>query len=219
MSSPLLELNGVNRTYTSGAAPLTVLTGVTLAIQSGEFVAVTGASGSVNSTLMNIMLVSVTERTLEIGIRMAIGARSFDVLFQFLTEAVVVCFLGGLARDVHGGTDRACLRVRVPDRGRLRLSAGQKGRPTRPHRGAGSGLIVRYGLLIGTRTSSACSSGSDSTVPRSSRICGPCVVSTTAGPAPAAAGCAQLNSYFLSRPVHSRSTPPGVSGMERRISD
>ena len=82
----------------------------TLTILLGSIAAISLLVGGIG--VMNIMLVSVTERVREIGIRMATGARMLHILLQFITEALVVCAIGG-AIGVAGGLLAAWIAQRL----------------------------------------------------------------------------------------------------------
>ncbi len=90
--------NGTNDdfTITSQAQLLSTFSSITglLTVLLGGIASISLVVGGIG--IMNIMLVSVRERTREIGIRKAIGARGNDILFQFLVEALVLSLLGGL---------------------------------------------------------------------------------------------------------------------------
>lgn len=73
----------------------------TLSILLGSIAGISLVVGGIG--VMNIMLVSVTERTREIGIRRAVGARRADIVKQFVTEALVLCIAGGVGGILIGG--------------------------------------------------------------------------------------------------------------------
>ena len=123
----------------------------TLSLMLGSIAAISLLVGGIG--VMNIMLMTVRERTREIGIRMATGARQRDILRQFLTEAVMLSVVGGLCRHRPGADGRrragaqrsggavfpdggaGRIRLRPGHRRCIRLHAGPQSCPARPGHG------------------------------------------------------------------------------------
>ncbi|PKL83174.1 MAG: peptide ABC transporter permease, partial [Ignavibacteriae bacterium HGW-Ignavibacteriae-3] len=88
--------------FRSNEQMLTQVNDITSGVRIGSIVIAAIALLAAGVGIMNIMLVSVTERTREIGIRKAIGAKRNNILFQFLTESVTLSLIGGVVGIVLG---------------------------------------------------------------------------------------------------------------------
>jgi len=119
---------------------ITQFRSITFAARIGATVISSIALLAAGIGIMNIMLVSVTERTREIGIRRAVGAKKRNIMTQFITEAIVICEVGGVLGVVLGiaGGNCAALFLKVP--------------PAIPLDWAGIGLLIcsLVGIIFGT---------------------------------------------------------------------